>query len=110
MELRVTAVLRAATEAEVVEALERNPGSARLRDQGWTPGFFELRLHDGEGQEVEHHHSVVWKAPDATPDALAAEELELGLEEVLRNLRDLEGLDVEREDVPGEAIDLRVEL
>lgn len=96
--------LRQATDAEVHEALERNPGSARLAEKGWTPLWFELRLfRDAERtDEVEHVFSVVWKAPEATAEAVAEEETEAALDELLRNLSDFEGLDVDPEDVERE--------
>jgi hypothetical protein len=109
-ELRVRAALPAATEAEVVEALERNPGSASLRDRGWTPAWFELDL-DIDGEESgDRNFSVIWLEPGRAPAEAASEELEHALEEALRNLRDYEGTDVEREDIPASAIELRVEL
>jgi hypothetical protein len=109
-DLRVRALLRAATEPEVVEALERNPGSASLRDRGWTPAWFQLDV-DVDGEESgERHFSVVWYEPGRATAEVAEEELEHGLEEVLRNLRDYEGLEVDREDLDTEAVELRVEL
>ena len=42
-------------------------------------------------------------------EALAQEELEQALDDALRNLRDFEGIDVEREEIAPEAIELRIE-
>jgi hypothetical protein len=108
-ELRVRALLRPATGAEVTEALERNPGSARLRDQGWMPAWFQLDV-DVDGEEMgDRHFGVVWGEPGMSHEALAEEELEQALEDALRNLRDFEGIEVEREEIAREAIELRVE-
>lgn len=108
--IRVRARLRAATAAETVEYLERNPGSAVLRDRGWTPAWFELDVDvDGE-QAGDRHFSVIWLEPGRDPEAAAREELEHALEEALRGLRDYEGIDVERADLPADAVALVVEL
>jgi hypothetical protein len=107
-QVSVRALLREASEAEVVEALERNPGSAALRERGWTPAWFELDV-DVDGEESgDRNFSVIWIEPGRAPAEVAEEELELALEEALRNLRDYEGLDVEREDIGAGAIELRV--
>jgi hypothetical protein len=108
-EIRVRALLRTATTAEVTEALERNPGSARLRDQGWLPAWFQLDV-DVDGDEMgDRHFGVVWGEPDQPRDELAREELEQALEDALRNLRDFEGVDVEREEIADDAIELVVD-
>lgn len=107
--IRVVAHLRQATPAEVTEGLERNPGSARLAEQGWTPAWFEVEVAVEGEQVAEHSFSLVWRRPGATAQELAEDELDFALEEALRNLRDLEGVDVEREDIPADAIELRVD-
>lgn len=109
-ELVIDAVLRAATAAEISEGLERNPGSARLREKEWWPAWFEMRAGPPDRPESEHQHSLVWGAPGTTPQELAQEQLELALEEALRNLRDMDGLDVWVEDVDPSAVKLRIEL
>ena len=109
-DVTVRAVLRAAAGREVIEALERNPGSTRLRDQGWTPAWFELDAAVDGDEGADRHFSVVWIEPGRAPADVAREELEHALDEVLRTLRDYEGIDVEREHVDDAAIDLRVEL
>jgi hypothetical protein len=109
-ELKVRALLRTATGAEVVEALERNPGSAALRDRGWTPAWFQLDL-DIDGEESgDRNFSVIWLEPGRPPSDVAEEELEHALEEALRNLRDYEGIDVDREEITSAAIDLQVRM
>jgi hypothetical protein len=105
-EVTVDAVLRTPKSAEVTEGLERNPGSKRLVDQGWAPWWFELIVHL-DGADGEHVHSLVWALPDRAPRDVGEEELELALEEALRNLRDLEGIEVWPEDVTRRT--LRVE-
>src|SRR4051794_157522 len=105
----VDALLRDPVGREVTEGLERNPGSRRLAERGWQPLWFEVRVTVGaEGHEGEFIHSLVWREPGRAAAEVAAEELEHTLEEVLRNLRDLEGYDVEREDVATPV--LRVEV
>ncbi|MBI5106867.1 MAG: hypothetical protein HZB46_18120 [Solirubrobacterales bacterium] len=94
----VAALLRAPTDVEVREGLERNPGSRRLADRGWEPRWFELRL-DVDGEGGEHVHSLVWVEPGRDAREAAEEELEHALEEALRNLRDYEGVDVWPDDV-----------
>jgi hypothetical protein len=109
-DLRVRALLRAATPAELVEGLERNPGSQRLRDQGWTPAWFELDV-DVDGEELgDRHFGLVWGAPGTDAQTLAGEQLELALEDALRNLSDFEGLEIDRDEISPEAIELRVDL
>jgi hypothetical protein len=97
-EVAVTASAGPATPAQVSEALERNPGSQRLRDRGWTPLWFEAQV-TVDGTTGEHLHSVVWVEPGRAAADVAEEELEQALDEALRNLRDYEGLDVWPEDV-----------
>jgi hypothetical protein len=109
-DLRIRAVMRTATEAEVVEALERNPGSQVLRGRGWTPAWFELDI-EVDGQAAgDRTFSVVWIEPGRAAEDVAHEELEHALDEALRTLRDYEGIDVERDDVAPEAIELRVDV
>ena len=109
MELRVRALLRPATVAEVTEALERNPGSSRLRERGWAPAWFQLDV-DVDGDEMgDRHFGVVWGEPGMSAEELAREELEQALEAALRNLSDFEGIDVERDEIADDAIELRVE-
>ena len=86
--LSVTALLRAATAAEVTEGLERNPGSARLRERGWEPLWFEARVFEGD-YERDHVFSLVWREPGRPAREVADEELDLALE----------GLDVWPDDV-----------
>jgi hypothetical protein len=76
--LNVTALLRAATDAEVTEGLERNPGSARLVERGWEPLWFEARVLAGE-DEQDHVFSLVWREPGRDARAVAEEELESSL-------------------------------
>src|ERR1043165_7043714 len=94
--ITVTALLRAATAAEVSEGLERNPGSARLRERGWEPLWFEARVLDG-GDEQGPAFSLVWADPGG-PARWGAEEW--------RALA-LEGLDVGPDDVGRRAIDVQ---
>jgi hypothetical protein len=108
-ELHVRALLRPATDPEVTEALERNPGSTRLREQGWAPAWFQLDV-DVDGEEMgDRHFGVVWGEPGMSLEEIADEELDLALEAALRSLRDFEGIDVEREDIAPDAIELRIE-
>jgi hypothetical protein len=106
----VEALLRDPTDAEVTEGLERNPGSARLAERGWQPLWFEVRIAvlTGGGHDHDFVHSLVWREPGRDARAVAEEELELALDEALRNLRDQEGYDVEPEDVAEPR--LRVEV
>lgn len=97
-DLTATALLRAATAAEVTEGLERNPGSARLRERGWEPLWFEARVLDGD-DEQDHVFSLVWREPGRPAAEVAAEELDLALE----------GLDVWPDDVARRDVDVRVE-
>lgn len=85
----MTATLRAATDAEIVEGLERNPGSHVLRDKGWTPAWFEVETAD------ERQFSLIWIEPGRAPEDAAREELGYVLE--------AEGLD-------AADVELRVEL
>lgn len=94
--LSVTALLRAATAAEITEGLERNPGSARLRERGWEPLWFEARVLDGE-EERDHVFSLVWREPGRPAGEVAGEELDSALE----------SLDVWPEDVVARAVDVR---
>jgi hypothetical protein len=95
--LTVTALLRAATDAEVTEGLERNPGSARLVDRGWEPLWFEARVL-ADGDEQDHVFSLVWREPGRPASEVAEEELESSLT----------SLDVWPDDVV--ARDVRVEV
>lgn len=95
----VDAVLRDPSAAEVTEGLERNPGSQRLAERGWQPLWFEVRIGVGTDHDHEHVHSLVWRAPGRSAREVADEELEHVLDEALRTLRDVEGHDVERDDV-----------
>jgi hypothetical protein len=109
-DLRIRALMRTATGAEVVEALERNPGSKVLRDRGWTPAWFELDIEvDGE-DAGDGTFSVVWIEPGRAAGEVAEEELEHALDEALRTLRDYEGIDVDRADLAPGAIDLSVDV
>jgi hypothetical protein len=104
----VDALLRDPTAAEVTEGLERNPGSARLAERGWQPLWFEVRIAVGDSHDHEFIHSLVWREPGRDAREVAEEELGHTLDETLRTMRDLEGLDVEDEDV--QAPNLRVEV
>jgi hypothetical protein len=95
--LSVTALLRAATAAEVTEGLERNPGSARLRERGWEPLWFEARVL-AAGEEQDHLFSLVWREPGRPAREVADEELDLALE----------SLDVWPDDVQERAVDVQV--
>lgn len=95
----VEALLRAVTGDELRDSFERNPGAGRLRDSGHEPGWFELKLLRADGSEVEHVHSVVWRAPEQSWQEVADEEVELALDEACRSLRDYEGDEVWPEDV-----------
>lgn len=97
--LSVTALLRTATAAEITEGLERNPGSARLRERGWEPLWFEARVFDGDDAEQDHVFSLVWREPGRPAREVADEELDLALE----------GLDVWPDDVGRREVDVRVE-
>jgi hypothetical protein len=102
--------MRTATGAEIIEALERNPGSQVLRERGWTPAWFELEIEvDGE-DAGDRTFSVVWIEPGRAAADAAHEELEHALDEALRSLRDYEGIDIEREDIAPEAIALTVDV
>jgi hypothetical protein len=107
--LRVRALLRPATDAEVTEALERNPGSARLRAAGYEPAWFELDVEVEDEQASDRQFGVVWARPGTSAEELAGEELEQALEATLQGLRDFEGIEVERDEIPDDAIDLRIE-
>jgi hypothetical protein len=96
--LSVTALLRAATEAEVTEGLERNPGSARLVERGWEPLWFEARVLEDDA-ERDHVFSLVWREPGRAADEVAAEELDSALET----------LDVWPDDVASRSIDVAVD-
>jgi hypothetical protein len=96
-ELTVTALLRAATAAEITEGLERNPGSARLRDRGWEPLWFEARVRAG-GEEQDHVFSLVWREPGRPAREVADEELDSALETI----------DVWAEDVAERVVEVRV--
>jgi hypothetical protein len=78
--LSVAALLRAASEAEVTEGLERNPGSARLRERGWEPLWFEARVFEDDGAERDHTFSLVWREPGRPAREVAEEELASALE------------------------------
>ena len=95
--LTVSALLRAASAAEVTEGLERNPGSARLAERGWEPLWFEARVL-ADGDEQDHVFSLVWREPGRAAAEVADEELASALE----------ALDVWPEDVA--ARDVRVEV
>lgn len=97
-ELSVTALVRAATEAEVTEGLERNPGSARLVERGWEPLWFEARVFSGD-DEQDHVFSLVWREPGRSARDVAEEELESSLST----------LDVWLDDVASRAIDVTVD-
>src|SRR3954471_12761679 len=96
-DVRVRALLRPATTAEVTEGLERNPGSRRLVDKAWRPAWFELEV-DVDGSRAEPRFSLVWRDPATDAAQLAAEELRAGLDDALASLRDFEGVDVEADD------------
>jgi putative acetyltransferase len=104
-DVRVRALLRPATPAEVTEGLERNPGSGRLVEQGWIPAWFELDV-DVDGSRAEHRFSLVWRDPATSAGDLAEEELRHGLEDALASLRDFEGVDIEPDELPAAAIAL----
>ena len=106
--VRVDALLRDPTPAEVTEGLERNPGSRRLADQGWQPLWFEVRIAIGDDHDHEFVHSLVWREPGRDAHAVAEEELGHALDEALRNLRDLEGHDVWPEDVTDPVLRVQV--
>jgi hypothetical protein len=106
--VRIDALLRDPTDAEVTEGLERNPGSRRLADRGWQPLWFEVRVAVGDNEDVEFIHSLVWREAGRPAADVADEELSHALDEVLRNLRDLEGHDVWPEDVRDRIV--RVEV
>ena len=106
--LRVRARLRTATDAEITEALERNPGSARLRAAGYEPAWFELDVEVEDEGATDSQFGVVWAEPGLSREALANDELR-GARATLQGLRDFEGIEVERDEIPDEAIDLRVE-
>jgi hypothetical protein len=95
----VDALLRDPTPVEVSEGLERNPGSQRLAERGWQPLWFEVRVSVGIDHDHEHIHSLIWRDPARDARDVGAEELEHTLDEALRTLRDVEGHDVEPEDV-----------
>ena len=63
------ATLRAATQAELVEGLERNPGSGVLRERGWAPAWFEVEIDD------ERQFSLIWIEPGRDARDAAREEL-----------------------------------
>ena len=104
--VHVDALLRDPSDSEVTEGLERNPGSTRLRERGWQPLWFEVRIAVGGNDELIH--SLVWREPGRDAAEVAREELEHTLDEALRNLRDMEGYDVWPEDVENPT--LRVEV
>ena len=107
--LRVRALLRSATDAEITEALERNPGSARLREAGYEPAWFELDVEVEDDEASDRQFGVVWAEPGQKREELAREELELALEATLQGLRDFEGIEVERDEIPPDAVELKVE-
>jgi hypothetical protein len=107
--LRVRALLRPATDEEILEALERNPGSARLREAGYVPAWFELDVEVADDAASDRQFGVVWSEPGLSREELAREELELALEATLDGLRDFEGVEIARDEIPDDAIDLRVE-
>jgi hypothetical protein len=92
--VHVDAVVREPTPTELSEGLERNPGSRRLADRGWRPLWFEARVTVDGDHEAEHHHSLIWAEAGRDVQAVAEEELALAVDEALRNLRDMEGLEV----------------
>jgi hypothetical protein len=96
--LSVTALLRAATPAEITEGLERNPGSARLVERGWEPLWFEARVFEGDGEERDHVFSLVWREPGRDARSVADEELESSLAT----------LDIWPDDVASRSIDVAV--
>lgn len=96
--LSVTALLRAATDAEITEGLERNPGSARLRDRGWEPLWFEARVFAG-GDEQDHVFSLVWREAGRPAAEVADEELDLALQ----------SLDIWSDDVARRDVDVQVQ-
>lgn len=96
--LSVTALLRAASPAEVTEGLERNPGSARLVERGWEPLWFEARVFD-DGDEQDHVFSLVWREPGRPAAEVASEELESALQ----------SLDVWPDDVVSRSVDVAVD-
>lgn len=98
-QLSVTALLRTATQAEVTEGLERNPGSARLVERGWEPLWFEARVLSAEGDEQDHVFSLVWREPGRPAADVADEELESALS----------ALDVWPDDVGSRALDVAVD-
>jgi hypothetical protein len=104
----VDALLRDPSAAEITEGLERNPGSRRLADHGWQPLWFEVRVDVGDDRDHEFVHSLVWREPGRAAAAVAAEELEHTLDEILRQLRDGEGRDVEAEDVVRRSVRIEV--
>jgi hypothetical protein len=105
----VDALLRVATAAEVSEGLERNPGSNRLAERGWQPLWFEAVVGVGDATDHDVIHSLVWREPRRPAAEVADEELEHTLDEVLRQLRDAEGYDVELEDVVERRVRVEVD-
>jgi len=105
----VDVLLRAATAAEITEGLERNPGSNRLAERGWQPLWFEAVVGVGDAADHDVVHSLVWREPGRPAGDVAEEELEHTLDEVLRQLRDGEGYDVELEDVVRRRVRVEVD-
>ena len=105
----VAVLLRVATRAEISEGLERNPGSNRLAERGWQPLWFEAVVGVGDATDHDVVHSLVWREPGRPAAEVADEELEHTLDEVLRQLRDAEGYDVEPEDVVARRVRVEVD-
>jgi hypothetical protein len=107
--IRVRALLRSATDAELTEALERNPGSARLHEAGYEPVWFELDVEVEDEGASDRQFGVVWTEPGLAREEVAREELEQALEATLEGLRDFEGIEIARDEIPPDAIDVQVE-
>jgi hypothetical protein len=105
----VDVLVRVATAAEITEGLERNPGSNRLAERGWQPLWFEAVVAVGDAHDHDVVHSLVWREPGRPAAQVAEEELEHTLGEVLRQLRDAEGYDVELEDVVERRVRVEVD-
>ena len=81
----------------------------RLRAAGYEPAWFELDVEVEDEGATDSQFGVVWAEPGLSREALANDELEQALEATLQGLRDFEGIEVERDEIPDEAIELRIE-
>ena len=57
----------------------------------------------------DRQFGVVWAEPGLTREEVAREELEQALEATLEGLRDFEGIEIARDEIPPDAIDVQVE-